>query len=121
MCFVNITLLDANAVANFKLREKLIPVKYQICNISGGRLITKTVAWLRTGHYRGLKFDRDGRRSYRNCDNCLHIELTSAHIFDCPAILAALQKIRFIFSSINLYVDNIEEIARTVIWIHRSI
>ncbi|GFX11664.1 RNase H domain-containing protein [Trichonephila clavipes] len=86
--FVNITLLDANAVANFKLREKSIPVKHQICNISGDRLITKAIAKLRTGRYRGMKFDGDGRRSYQNFDNCLDTELTSAHIFDCPAILA---------------------------------
>ncbi|GFX29018.1 RNase H domain-containing protein [Trichonephila clavipes] len=112
--FVNITLLDANAVANFKLREK-----YQICNISGNRLITITIARLRTGHYRGMKFDRVSRRYYRNCDKCLDIELTPAHIFDCPSILAALQKKKkkkkVLFSSTNLYVDNIEEIAKTLI------
>ncbi|GFW27806.1 uncharacterized protein TNCV_766871 [Trichonephila clavipes] len=78
--------------------------------------MTKTIARLRTGQYRGMNFDRDGRRSYRNCDNCLDTELTPAHIFECPAILAALQKIGVLFSSTNLYVDNIEEIARTVIW-----
>ncbi|GFW11295.1 uncharacterized protein TNCV_3808151 [Trichonephila clavipes] len=76
---------------------------------------------LRTGHYRIMKFDRDGRRFYRNCDNCLDTELTSAHIFDCPAILAALQKIGILLSSTNLYVDNIEDIARTVIWAHMII
>ncbi|GFT96227.1 uncharacterized protein TNCV_3906691 [Trichonephila clavipes] len=59
-----------------------------------------------------MKFDRDGRRTYRNCDNCLDTELTPAHIFDCPAILAALQE------QTNLYVNNIEHIARTVIWAH---
>ncbi|GFT14554.1 RNase H domain-containing protein [Trichonephila clavipes] len=86
--FVNITLLDANAVANFKLREKSIPVNHQICDISGDRLTTKAIARLRTGHYRGMKLDGVVRRSYQNFDNCLDTELTSAHIFDCPAILA---------------------------------
>ncbi|GFT27226.1 uncharacterized protein TNCV_5140381 [Trichonephila clavipes] len=62
-----------------------------------------------------MKFDRDGRRSYRNCDNCLDTELSPAHTFDCPAILAALQKIEVLFSSTD---DNIEEITRTVIWTH---
>ncbi|GFX15429.1 RNase H domain-containing protein [Trichonephila clavipes] len=90
--FVNITLLDANSVANFKLREKSISVNHQICNISGDRLITKTIARLRTGHYRGMKFDRVGTRSYRNCDNSLDTELTPAHIFDCPAILLLCKK-----------------------------
>ncbi|GFS97416.1 hypothetical protein TNCV_733511 [Trichonephila clavipes] len=31
---VNVALLGANAVANFKLREKSILVKHQLCNIS---------------------------------------------------------------------------------------
>ncbi|GFV45841.1 uncharacterized protein TNCV_2322011 [Trichonephila clavipes] len=83
---------DANAVANFKLREKSIPAKHQIFNIRGDSPITKTIARLRTGHYIGMKFDRYGRRPYRNCDNCLDTELTPAHIFDCPAILAALEE-----------------------------
>ncbi|GFV94326.1 hypothetical protein TNCV_2267801 [Trichonephila clavipes] len=39
-----------------------------------------------------MKFDRDVRRSYRDFDNCLDTERTPAHIFDCPSILAALQK-----------------------------
>ncbi|GFU85116.1 uncharacterized protein TNCV_1553791 [Trichonephila clavipes] len=119
--FVNITLLDANAVTNFKLREKSIPVKHQICNISEDHLITKIIARIRTGHYRGMKFDRDGKRSYRNCDNCLDTELTPAHIFDYPAILAALQEIGVPFSLTNLSMDSIEEIARTVIWTHGTI
>ncbi|GFS80010.1 hypothetical protein TNCV_751251 [Trichonephila clavipes] len=42
-------------------------------------------------------------------------ELTHGHILDCPAILAAVQEIGFLFSSTNLYVDNIGQIARTVI------
>ncbi|GFX36022.1 uncharacterized protein TNCV_4215441 [Trichonephila clavipes] len=49
-------------------------------------------ALLRTGHHRGMKFDRDDRRTYRNCDNCLETELTPVHIFDCPIIRAALQE-----------------------------
>ncbi|GFX32088.1 uncharacterized protein TNCV_4099371 [Trichonephila clavipes] len=65
-----------------------------------------------------MKFDRDGRISYRNCDNCPDTELTPAHIFVCPAILAALQEIVVLFSSTKLYVDNIQQSARTVIWAH---
>ncbi|GFX60884.1 alpha-2 adrenergic receptor [Trichonephila clavipes] len=79
-------------ITNFKLRAKSIPVKPQTCNISGDRLITKTIDKQRTGHYRGIKFDKDDRRTNRNWDNCLATELTPAHIFDCLAILAALQK-----------------------------
>ncbi|GFW92197.1 hypothetical protein TNCV_3540831 [Trichonephila clavipes] len=59
---------DANAVASFKLREKSIPVKHQLCNISGDHMITKTIAtseqvikeeWI----------DRNSR-TYKNSDNC---------------------------------------------------
>ncbi|GFV55454.1 uncharacterized protein TNCV_3776411 [Trichonephila clavipes] len=117
--FVNGTVSDANAVINFKLREKSIPVKHQIFNISGDRLIAKTIARLRTGHHEGMKFGRDNRRIFRNYDNCLDIELTPAYIFGCPAILAALQEIGVIFSSTNLYVDNIEQTFRTVICTHK--
>ncbi|GFV51922.1 hypothetical protein TNCV_1322751 [Trichonephila clavipes] len=48
-------------------------------------------------------------------------ELTPAYISDCPAILAALEEIRVLFSSTNLYVVNIQEIARTDIWIYGTI
>ncbi|GFW27541.1 uncharacterized protein TNCV_163811 [Trichonephila clavipes] len=102
-------------VANFKFREKSIIVKNPLCNTSGDRLITKTIARLRIDHYTGMKFDRD-RRTYRNCDNCSYTELTAVNVFDCPAILAAVQEIEVLFSSLNLCVDNIEQIARTVIW-----
>ncbi|GFX66791.1 RNase H domain-containing protein [Trichonephila clavipes] len=72
--FVNVTLSDANAIANFKLREKSFPVGHQICKISGDRLITKISARLRTGHHRGMKIDRVGGRTYRNCEITVRIQ-----------------------------------------------
>ncbi|GFW28117.1 hypothetical protein TNCV_2817951 [Trichonephila clavipes] len=68
-----------------------------------------------------MKFASDGRRTYRNCDNCLDAELTPDHAFDCPAILAALQETGIIFLSTNLYVGNIAQIARTDIWVHGTV
>ncbi|GFW18997.1 hypothetical protein TNCV_165101 [Trichonephila clavipes] len=56
------------------------------------------------------------QNSYRNCNKCLGEQLTSVDIFDCPAILDALQEIGVLLSSKNLYVDNIEQFARIVIW-----
>ncbi|GFW42568.1 hypothetical protein TNCV_4257621 [Trichonephila clavipes] len=47
------------------------------------------------------------RRTYRSCDNYPDTNLTPAHIFDSPAVHAALQEIRVLFSSTNLYEDNI--------------
>ncbi|UYV82034.1 hypothetical protein LAZ67_21000526 [Cordylochernes scorpioides] len=35
----------------------------------------------------------DGTRTYRTCNNCPGVELTPTHIFSCPAMAAALQKI----------------------------
>ncbi|GFS83746.1 hypothetical protein TNCV_610821 [Trichonephila clavipes] len=63
-----------------------------------------------------MKVDRGGRRTYRNWANFSDIELTPDHIFDCPAILAGIQEIGVLVSSTNLYMDNIGQIARTVIW-----
>ncbi|GFX66311.1 hypothetical protein TNCV_342851 [Trichonephila clavipes] len=48
-------------------------------------------------------------------------ELTPAHTFDCPTILAALEKIGAFFSATNLCGDNIEKIAITIIWAHESL
>ncbi|GFU36057.1 hypothetical protein TNCV_4191551 [Trichonephila clavipes] len=45
-------------------------------------------------------------------------ELTPAHIFHRPVILAVPQEIRFLFSSTDLYVVNIEQISRTVAMAH---
>ncbi|GFW00369.1 RNase H domain-containing protein [Trichonephila clavipes] len=115
--FVSVTLLDANAIASFKLRGKSIPVQHPICNISGDCFKTKTIAGLRIRYYRGMNIDRDGKRIYRNCIiTVFNTKLTPAHIFDRPAILAALQEIRVLLSSRNLYVGKIQQIARTVIW-----
>ncbi|GFV48531.1 hypothetical protein TNCV_5068161 [Trichonephila clavipes] len=98
--FVNITSVDANAAANFKLREKSIPVNYQIYNISGDFLITKTIARLRTCHYRGNKFNKDGR-SYRSYD-CLDTELTTANILTVQLSCCSTKNWAFLFVNKSL-------------------
>ncbi|GFX53303.1 RNase H domain-containing protein [Trichonephila clavipes] len=118
--FVNVTLLDANIIANFKLREKSIPVKHRICIISENHLITKATAKLKIGNHKGMKIDKHSR-TCRNCDNSLDTELTPAHIFNCPAIVASLQIIGLLVSSANFYRDNIEQNAGTVIWAHGTV
>ncbi|GFV63008.1 hypothetical protein TNCV_3178001 [Trichonephila clavipes] len=42
----------------------------------------------------------------------LDTELTPAYVFHYPIILAALQKTKVLFSSTNLYVDNIEQMPK---------
>ena len=53
----SVSLLDANAAAKSKLREKSIQAKHQLCEINAERLITKTIIRLRTGLYRGMKIN----------------------------------------------------------------
>ncbi|GFU34279.1 hypothetical protein TNCV_4158061 [Trichonephila clavipes] len=92
--------------------------------LSGGYRLPRNVkefSTLRASHQIEMKDDRDGRSTYRNCTNCLDAELTSAYIFDCPSILADLHEIGVLFSSKNYYVDNIEHIAGTVIWVHGTV
>ncbi|GFX44185.1 uncharacterized protein TNCV_4119811 [Trichonephila clavipes] len=93
----------------FRLQELNSLLSLMVTHTSGDRLITNTIARLRTGYFRGMKIGWDDR-TYRNCDKCLD----KAYIFDCPAILADLQEIGVMFSTTNLYIDNIEQMARTV-------
>ncbi|GFW88707.1 hypothetical protein TNCV_2833671 [Trichonephila clavipes] len=62
-----------------------LAVKHRLCS-SVDRLVAKAIARLRTGYYRGMKIDTDGRKAYRNCDNCSGTELT----LHWSAIFAAL-------------------------------
>ncbi|UYV65735.1 hypothetical protein LAZ67_3005279 [Cordylochernes scorpioides] len=49
-------------------------------------------------------------RTYRTCNNCPGMELTPTHIFSCPAMATALQKIDM-DSEQQLYTPKIEDIA----------
>ncbi|GFT95277.1 uncharacterized protein TNCV_3325871 [Trichonephila clavipes] len=94
-------------------RESSILVKHQLCNISGDRLMTKTISRLRAGYCREIKIDRDGRKTYRNCGNYSDTELALAHIFDCPTILAAPQEIRILYlrqqTSVGMILNRLPE------------
>ncbi|GFT34606.1 hypothetical protein TNCV_4125531 [Trichonephila clavipes] len=101
---------DANLVRSPTFRQFFIESLlqwHQLCNVREGRLITKTIARVRASRYRGMKIDRDDSRTYRNCHNCSDTELTPART-GCPAVLAVQQVIGALFSSTNLYEDNIE-------------
>ncbi|GFV37213.1 hypothetical protein TNCV_1056171 [Trichonephila clavipes] len=67
-----------------------------------------------------IKWQKIGNTEER-LNDLKYTELTPASIFDCPAISAALQEVRVLFSSTNLYVDNTEQIARAVIWTHGTV
>ena len=99
----NTTLIDPNAIADFKLREKLYPTKNQICKINADRLINKTIVKLRMGLHREIRIDREGKKHHRKCDNCSETELTQDHIFNSPAIILSLLEISVWPTTIDLY------------------
>ena len=99
----NTALLDANAFADFKLREKLYPTKCQIYKINADRLINKTIVKLRMGLHREIRIDREGKKHHRKCDNCSETELTQDHIFNSPAIILSLLEISVWPTTIDLY------------------
>ena len=88
---INVILLDSNAVASFKLREHFIPINHQLHNVNRNRFTTKDNVNLIIGYERRMKIDAYGNKTYRNCDNCPDTELTTPHVFACPAILADTQ------------------------------
>lgn len=89
--------------------------------MNADRFTTKTIVRLRTNHHRSMKIDKEGRRVYRNCDNCSDVQLTPSHIFECPAISANLIKLGILPSLIDLYDENIKQIAESVIRTHGHI
>ncbi|UYV81696.1 hypothetical protein LAZ67_20002012 [Cordylochernes scorpioides] len=62
-----------------------------------------------------MKIHPDGTRTYRTCNNCPGVELTPTHIFSCPAMAAALQKIDMDPEQ-QLYTPKIVDIAAAVVW-----
>ncbi|GFV70241.1 RNase H domain-containing protein [Trichonephila clavipes] len=81
----NITLADANAVANYRL----LPHRYKkplIVDFDCSRNLTSIIARLRTGHFKGMKISSDKTRTYIPCKNCSEAQLTPDHILECPVL-----------------------------------
>ncbi|GFV94323.1 hypothetical protein TNCV_2267771 [Trichonephila clavipes] len=51
------------------------------------RIITSTIARLRTEHLKGMK-----TRSYVQCKHCPDLQLTPHHILECPTVATKLLK-----------------------------
>ncbi|UYV79176.1 hypothetical protein LAZ67_17001361 [Cordylochernes scorpioides] len=68
----------------------------------------------------GMAIHPDGTRTYRTCNNCYGVELTPTHIFSCPAMAAASQKIDMDPDQ-QLYTPKIVDIATSVIEMHGDI
>ncbi|UYV75373.1 hypothetical protein LAZ67_13000024 [Cordylochernes scorpioides] len=75
---------------------------------------------LRTKHYKGMTIHPDGTRTYKACNNCPGVELTPTHIFSCPAMAAALQKID-LDPEQQLYTPKIVDIAAAVMEMYGDI
>ncbi|GFX31874.1 RNase H domain-containing protein [Trichonephila clavipes] len=54
------------------------------------RIITSTVARLRTKHLKGMKIHPDKTRSYVQCKHCPDLQLTPNHILECPTVATKL-------------------------------
>ncbi|UYV79184.1 hypothetical protein LAZ67_17001401 [Cordylochernes scorpioides] len=113
------SVFDADALAKYKIIKQKIR-KDQICEINSERKLTKTIARLRTKHYKEMTIHPDGTITYRACNNCPGVELTPTHIFSCPAMAAALQKID-LDPEQQLYTPKIVDIAAAVMEMHGDI
>ncbi|GFW01828.1 integrase catalytic domain-containing protein [Trichonephila clavipes] len=56
------------------------------------RIITSTIARLRTEHLKGMKIHPDKTRSYVRCKHCPDLQLTPNHILECPTVATKLLK-----------------------------
>ncbi|GFU87211.1 hypothetical protein TNCV_1059231 [Trichonephila clavipes] len=56
------------------------------------RIITSTIARLRTEHLKGMKIHPDKTRSYVLCKHCPDLQLTPNHTLECPTVATKLLK-----------------------------
>ncbi|GFX42008.1 RNase H domain-containing protein [Trichonephila clavipes] len=56
------------------------------------RVITSTIARLRTEHLKGMKIHPDKTRSYVQCKHCPDLQLTPNHILECSTVATKLLK-----------------------------
>ncbi|GFY68606.1 hypothetical protein TNIN_384921 [Trichonephila inaurata madagascariensis] len=70
-------------------RSRVLPHSFKkplITDFDSPRVITSTIAKLRTHHYKSMKTHSDKTRSYMQCKSCPEIQpLTPKLIFECPA------------------------------------
>ncbi|GFX66474.1 probable RNA-directed DNA polymerase from transposon BS [Trichonephila clavipes] len=86
-----ITLDDANAVAKHRIMNHTFK-KPLVTEFDCPRIITSTIARLRTEHLKGMKIHLDKTRSYVQCKHCPDLQLTPNHILECPTVATKLLK-----------------------------
>ncbi|GFS52160.1 hypothetical protein TNCV_1105441 [Trichonephila clavipes] len=86
-----IALDDANAVAKHRIMNHTFK-KPLVTEFDCPRIITSTIARLRTEHLKGMKIHPDKTRSYVQCKHCPDLQLTPIHILECPTVATKLLK-----------------------------
>ncbi|GFW93054.1 RNase H domain-containing protein [Trichonephila clavipes] len=86
-----ITLDDANAVAKHRIMNHTFK-KPLVTEFDCPRIVTSTIARLRTEHLKGMKIHPDKTRSYVQCKHCPDLQLTPNHILECPTVATKLLK-----------------------------
>ncbi|GFW75212.1 RNase H domain-containing protein [Trichonephila clavipes] len=90
-----ITLDDANAVAKHRIMNHTFK-KPLVTEFDCPRIITSTIARLRTEHLKGMKIHPDKTRSYVQCKHCPDLQLTPNHILECPTVATKLLKMEMV-------------------------
>ncbi|GFX04199.1 RNase H domain-containing protein [Trichonephila clavipes] len=67
-------------------------VNIEVTEFDCPRIITSTIARLRTEHFKGMKIHPDKTRSYVKCKHCPDLQLTPNHILKCPIVATKLLK-----------------------------
>ncbi|GFW72164.1 RNase H domain-containing protein [Trichonephila clavipes] len=67
-------------------------VNIEVTEFDCPRIITSTIARLRTEHLTGMKIHPDKTRSYVQCKHCPDLQLTPNHILECPTVATKLLK-----------------------------
>ncbi|GFV40726.1 RNase H domain-containing protein [Trichonephila clavipes] len=67
-------------------------VNIEVTEFDCPRVITSTIARLRTEHLKSMKIHPDKTRSYVQCKHCRELQLTPNHILECPTVATNLLK-----------------------------
>ncbi|GFV92990.1 RNA-directed DNA polymerase from mobile element jockey [Trichonephila clavipes] len=67
-------------------------VNIEVTEFDCPRIITSTIARLRTEHLKGMKIHPDKTRSYVQCKHCPDLQLTPNHILECRTVATKLLK-----------------------------
>ncbi|GFV32862.1 RNase H domain-containing protein [Trichonephila clavipes] len=99
-----ITLDYANAVAKHRIMnhtfKKLLVTEFDV-----PRILTSTIARLRTEHLKGMKIHPDKTRSYVQCKHCPDLQLTPNHILECPTVATKLLKMGMVPVGVGRPID----------------